>query len=814
MIRRKSSPAKTGKASKSSSSKKPSSNKKPARQAVKKRTSATKKTAGKTAGKTTRKKTRKTARKTARQSPKQREPSRLRRWIGARLRWLFTRSLLLFVPLLLIYSAWLDYTVRAQFEGKRWELPARVYAAPVELYAGKPMGVAQLEGALRQLGYRKQSGAGDRGSYQRQQNRIQLHTRPFQFWDGHEAAVRVQLTFSGRKLTRIDSLDGGEIDLIRLDPLPIGSFYAAHGEDRQLVQLEELPAHLIDTLTTVEDRSFFDHYGINPLAIARAIVANIRAGRTVQGGSTLTQQLAKNLFLTRERTLWRKVREALITLILEYHYSKEEILEAYLNEVYFGQDQRRSINGVGMASHFFFGHDASELTLSESALLVGMLKGPSRYNPRRHPQRTKERRDMILELLAQQQVATRRSVDQAKRQPLGVLSHVPSGQSLYPAFLGLVRSQILQDYKREDLTTSGLKIFTTLDPLSQQAAEWGLQRSLRELGRKEGRLQGAVVVVHPASGEVEAVVGGSDPRAVGFNRALHAVRPIGSLVKPPLYLTALEQPYRYNLVTRLEDRRFKVKSGKSVWQPDNYNKKSHGQVLLYQSLSRSYNLSTARLGVALGVGAVVKTLQRLGVEREIPRYPSLFLGALELSPLEVAQLYQPLAAGGIATPLRSIRGVMDSEGRTLNRYPIHVSEVVDPASIALLQWGMQQVVNEGTARGLQQMVSPALGVAGKTGTTDELRDSWFAGFSGDRLAVVWMGRDDNQSAGLSGSSGALHVWGRMMSKLPNQPLRVRYPEEVVERRVDEAGQLLGSTCSHGVAVPFVAGSEPAVEVQC
>ena len=739
----------------------------------------------------------------------------MRGWFNRALRWLVTRSLMVLLPALLIYTAWLDFTVRDQFEGKRWELPARVYAAPVELYVGKPIGVGQLEGALRQLGYRKQRDTRESGSYARSNNRIALHTRPFHFWDGEERAVRVQLTFNGRRISQIEAVAGGvDVDLIRLDPLPIGSFYAAHGEDRQLVRLEELPPHLIDTLTTVEDRSFFDHYGINPLAIARAIVANIRAGRTVQGGSTLTQQLAKNLFLTRERTLWRKVREALITLILEYHYSKEEILEAYLNEVYFGQDQRRSINGIGMASHFFFGHDASQLTLSESALLVGMLKGPSRYNPRRHPERARERRDMILDLMAQQGMVSQQQAKRAKQQSLGVLSHVPSGQSLYPAFLDLVRSQILQDYKREDLISSGLQIFTTLNPLSQQAAEWGLQRRLKELGSGNKGLQGAVVVLHPESGEVEAVVGGSNPRAKGFNRALHAVRPIGSLVKPPLYLTALDQPQRYNLVSKLEDRPFQIRSGDSVWQPDNYDKEAHGQVLLYQSLSRSYNLSTARLGAALGIGAVARTLQQLGVEREIPRYPSLFLGSLELSPLEVAQLYQPLAAGGIRTPLRSIRGVMDSEGNTLNRYPIHVEEVASPESIALLQWGMQQVVEEGTAQGVKRMLSASLAVAGKTGTTDELRDSWFAGFSGDRLAVVWMGRDDNQPAGLTGSSGALHVWGRMMSKLPNQPLRLRYPESIQELWIDGEGRVLGAGCSHGRPIPFVTGSEPVVEVQC
>ena len=769
-----------------------------------------KKTAKKTADKPAAKK-----RAVKKAPPKKRKPSALRQWVGAKLRWLLTRSLLLFVPLLLLYTAWLDYSVRVQFEGKRWELPARVYAAPVELYAGKSMGASQLLGALRQLGYRKQSGAVDPGSYQQRENRIKLHTRPFKFWDGAEHSVHVQLTFNKGSISRIDPLQRGEeVDIIRLDPLPIGSFFASHGEDRQLVRLEELPPQLIDTLTTVEDRAFFDHYGINPFAILRAVVANIRAGRMVQGGSTLTQQLAKNLFLTRERTLTRKLREALITLILEFHYEKEEILQAYLNEVYFGQDQHRSIHGVGMASHFFFGHDASQLTLAESALLVGMLKGPSRYNPRRHPQRAKQLRDLILDLLAQQGVVSEGEANRAKRKSLGVLSHVPSGQSLYPAFLDLVRRQILRDYKREDLTTAGLQIFTTLNPLSQQAAEWGLQRRIRELGGNKKKLQGAVVVVHPESGEVEAVVGGSDPRATGFNRALHAVRPIGSLVKPALYLTALEQPNRYTLVSELLDQPFQIKSGNSIWQPDNYDKASHGAVPLYRALSRSYNLSTARLGAALGIGSVARTIERLGVERKIQRYPSLFLGSLELSPLEVAQLYQPLAGGGIHTPLRAIRGVVDHQGNPLKRYPLHVKEVSSPASIALLQWGMQEVVRDGTAKGLNRMLSPTLEIAGKTGTTDELRDSWFAGFSGDRLAVVWMGRDDNQSAGLTGSSGALHVWGRMMSKLPNQPLRIRYPEEVVEVWIDDQGRRVGSGCNHGRSIPFVQGSEPLVEVQC
>jgi len=722
------------------------------------------------------------------------------------------------VPALLFYTLWLDFTVRDQFEGKRWELPARVYASPLELYVGKEISADQLSGSLDRLGYRKspRSLLQREGSYSHQGNRVALHSRRFHFWDGVEQSREIQLNFSRGKISRlIDLVDGENVGVVRLDPLSIGSFYPSHGEDRILFRLEDLPKSLARTLITVEDRSFYTHYGISPSGMVRALFANLRAGRAVQGGSTLTQQLSKNLFLTRERTIWRKFRELLITFILEFHYQKEEILEAYLNEVYFGQDQRRAIHGVGMASRFFFGHDAGQLTLAKSALLVGMLKGPSWYNPRRHPERAKKRRNMIIDLLLQQGEISEREAVMAKRSPLGVLEMAPSGQSRHPAFLDLVRRQILRDYNRDDLVSAGLQIFTTLDPQVQQAAEGSLQERMRELKRRgKGTLQGAVVVVHPESGEVEALVGGKDPRSAGFNRALNAIRPIGSLVKPALFLTALEQPQRYTLASSLIDRPFEVGKGKNRWRPMNYDKKSHGNVQLHHALSRSYNLSSARLGVDLGVGRVVHTLQRLGVERDISRYPSIFLGSLELSPLEVAEFYQPLASGGVRSPLRSIRAVINRNGKPLNRYPLHVEEVVSPKAIALLQWGMQEVVSSGTARYLQQMVTPSMRPAGKTGTTDELRDSWFAGFSGNHLAVVWMGRDDNKPAGLTGSSGAMRVWGKLMSKLPVKPLDVLYPDGVVKVWVNADGDRVSKGCSGALEIPFIKGSEPDRAVQC
>lgn len=729
---------------------------------------------------------------------------------------LLGRLFLFLFPFLLAYLLWLDGMVRDQFEGKRWELPARVYASPMELYAGKPLTASQLVESLSELGYQRQSTLSEVGSYTLQRGAVLLHSRPFRFWDGEESSQQVRVSFQNGKVAALTGVrHGGAVDLMRLDPLPIGSFYPAHGEDRLLVQLEALPEHLTKTLITVEDRAFTRHFGINPLGIGRALLANLKAGRMVQGGSTLTQQLAKNLFLNRERTLLRKAQEALITLVLEFHYSKREILEAYLNEVYFGQDRRRAIHGVGMASHFFFGHGASELTLSESALLVGMLKGPSRYNPRKHPKRAKARRNLVLDLLVRQGVVGEREAERAKRAPLGVTRNPPSARSRHPAFLDLVRKQILRDYEKEDLVSEGLQIFTTLRPEVQRAAERALQQRIRELQRSgKSGLEGAVVAVHPGSGEVEALVGGKDPHSRGFNRALHAVRPIGSLVKPALFLAALEQPNRYTLLSPLKDQPFELGRGEQRWRPENYDGKSHGVVPLYRALSHSYNLSTARLGVELGVPHVVSTLQRLGVKREIPSYPSLFLGALELSPLEVTALYQPLASGGVQTPLRSIRAVMDRQGKSLNRYPLHVKEVASPEAVSLLQWGLQEVVRSGTGRVLQQLVPAATKIAGKTGTTDDWRDSWFAGFGGDRLAVVWVGRDDNGEAGVSGSTAALHVWGKMMSEVPVTSLRQHHLEGVQSYWTNESGQRTRSRCEDGKQVPFIEGSAPRATVQC
>ncbi|MBT3348131.1 MAG: penicillin-binding protein 1B [Thiotrichales bacterium] len=746
----------------------------------------------------------------SKKSPPKQKTSPILSW-RAPLRSLF----ILLLPPFILYILWLDYTVRSSFEGKQWDLPAQVFAAPLELYVGKDLTPTQLVNHLDMLGYRKHNKMQSTGTYMLRGDVVSIYRRPFNFQDGYEAARVVELSFGSGSQYKIktlrSSMASGEniiVGAVRLDPLQIGSFHPAHGEDRMLTSLDAVPEYLVKALLVTEDRNFSRHIGISPLSIVRATIANIRAGRAVQGGSTLTQQLVKNLFLTPERTILRKLNEALISLILEYRYQKWQILESYLNEVYWGQDIQRSIHGVETASRFLFGHGASDLTLAESALMVGMLKGPSRYNPRRHPKRAKKRRNLVLTLMQREGVISEGQMISAQQEAIVVTKSI-AGSYRYPAFLELVRAHILEQYPREELRTGGLQIFSSLDPLVQDEAEQALIGQIKRLEQGgKSRLQGAVVVADYARGEIEAIVGGRNPRDRGFNRALNALRPIGSLVKPPLFLAALEMPQRYTLLTQLEDRDFSVESGGKVWNPKNYDHKEHGQVPLYKTLSHSYNLSTARTGSEIGIENVADILQSLGVERNIPLYPSLFLGALELSPVEVTEIYQPIANGGVKIPLRTIRAVLNSSGKLLSRYPMEVNEVASSEAVSLLQWGMQEVVRNGTARSLNKTLSPHLNLAGKTGTSDELRDSWFSGFSGNHLAVVWMGRDDNSSAELTGASGALKVWEQLFSKLKVKPLKINYPEGVKQFWVDSVGGRAYKGCNGSRFIPFIKGSEP------
>lgn len=720
------------------------------------------------------------------------------------------RSFLVMLLALGGYLLYLDYWVVTLFSGQRWALPARVYARPLELYPGMSLRVEQLLSELKRLHYRAAADPKLTGVYQRTGNQVILHTRPFAFWDGPQPAQRLRVIFDNEgKIGEIAAAGAAApLALARLEPPLIASIYPTDQQDRVLMQMDTVPGFLLQALLAVEDRSFYQHWGVDPKGIVRALWTNLRAGGRVQGGSTLTQQLVKNFFLSAERTLWRKFNEALMAFLLEIHYSKAQILEAYLNEIYLGQQGERAIHGFALASYFYFDRPLEQLDLPKIALLVGLVKGPSNYNPRRFPERALERRAVVLQVLRDVGLIDAQMQQRAQAQPLGITAKPPGSATLYPAFLELVRRQLQRDYREADLRSEGLRIFTTLDPQAQQAAETALSEKLRTLeqGRfKAGTLEGALVLSRTQDGEVIALVGGRSAQYSGFNRALNALRPIGSLVKPVIYLTALERK-QHTLVSLLDDSplELKPKDGGPVWRPQNYDKRYHGWVPLHTALAHSYNIANVRLGLEVGVDEVLATLARLGVKREIQPYPSLLLGALELTPLEVAQMYQTLAGGGFYTPLRTIREVLDAQGKPLQRYPLTVQQSVDPRAVFALNFALRAVAERGTARALAQALPVA--VAGKTGTTDELRDSWFAGFSGDTLAVAWVGRDDNKPTGLSGATGALPVWTAAMRRLPLQDLQLTAPEGIEWASIE--------SCGSSGRFPFVSGTLARALAQC
>ncbi|MBI5782546.1 MAG: transglycosylase domain-containing protein, partial [Gammaproteobacteria bacterium] len=468
------------------------------------------------------------------------------------------RLFLLSLALLLSgFALYLDITVRMQFEGKRWAMPARVYARPLELYPGMKLRPEQLSMELAMLDYRVATDSQNPGSYRRQGDEFTMATRPFTFWDEAQASLPLQAVFDGARLSTLTNRATGKpVTLARLDPVLIGGIYPAHNEDRILVKFDEIPPHMIKGLIAIEDRQFYSHHGFSARGTARALVTTLR-GAGVQGGSTLTQQLVKNFFLNPERTLRRKFTEVIMAMLLELHYSKDEILEAYANEIYLGQDGNRAIHGFGLASRFYFDRPLSRLDLPQAALLVGLVKGPSYYDPRRQPARALARRNLVLQEMRKMDFITQAQYVAARATPLGVVEKAPEGTSLYPAFVELVHRQLRRDYREEDLRSEGLQIFTTLDPLVQTSAERALTARLTQL-EKDRRippkaLEGAVVVSHSQNGEVQALVGGRNTRFEGFNRALDAARPIGSLMKPVIYLTALERPDSYTLATLLDD---------------------------------------------------------------------------------------------------------------------------------------------------------------------------------------------------------------------------------------------------------------------
>ncbi|MBI2799386.1 MAG: penicillin-binding protein 1B [Gammaproteobacteria bacterium] len=707
------------------------------------------------------------------------------------------------------YWAWLDHKVIAAFEVRRWDLPARIYAAPLELYRGLRLRASSLEQVLQMLGYRKVQTAPGPGQYAARDLEWSIHTRGFTFSDSTESSRRVTLRFDHNAISDLAG-ERAELSpgLVRLEPLEIGRVHPESFEDRVLLSRGELPAIFKRALIAVEDRRFYSHIGLDAFGLLRAVVVNIRHGGISQGGSTLTQQLVKNMYLDSERSLVRKFNEALMAVSIERRYSKEDILETYCNEVFLGQDGNRAVHGFGLAARFYFGRPLNELSVPEVALLIGMIRGPSQYNPFKYAARALARRNVVLRTLRDEGVISDAEFTQYSASVLTLRAGTWSAGGRYAAFLDLVRRQLKDDYRESDLQTGGLKVFTTLDIVAHEAAENALQSVVPALERGhpklKGELQAAVIVTDARTADIKALLGGRSEEAGGFNRALDAKRQIGSLIKPFVYMTALANAARFNVATELSDapHSWQGADGK-MWTPKNYDGQYSGPVQIQNALARSLNSATVDLGFRIGTEAVGQTLHRLGFDGTIPNYPALFLGAIDMSPYQIAQLYQVIANDGFRVPLRAIQAVVDSRNQPIKRYGLRVTRVLDAPTAFLVRYLLTRVVAVGTAHSLAAEFPAALPLAGKTGTTNDTRDSWFVGFSGTDLATVWIGRDDNQVAGLTGATGALRVWTETMKQVGLTPINMVPPDSIAWHWVIPDGTGLSTAdCPGATWVPL------------
>lgn len=718
--------------------------------------------------------------------------------------------------LLALYLVKLDRTITHKFEGKRWDIPAKVYSQPLELYQGANVNTDTMKKWLELLNYQSNKAYDRTGTYHKSGNTYFIHTRGFTYSANDVDKEQViKITIAGNKIESVQSTQPAKTGIIRLEPVNIGGIYPDSNEDRMVVTLDQVPQPLIDALIATEDRGFYEHKGVSIRGIARAVLNNFTGGPR-QGGSTITQQLIKNFYLNSDRTMKRKANEALMAVLLELHYSKDEILQTYLNEIYLGQNGNRSINGFGLASQFYFDKPLKELRLDQQALLVGMAKGPSVYNPRRYPNDSTARRNTVLNNMLAVGKISQEEYEKAIEKPLDVADKPVEGKSQFPDFLDIVKRELNKVYYSDDLKNEGLIIISTLDPIAQLAADKAVERKLGELRRRGSKtkdLQGALVSANPETGELVAVVG-SGSEFTGFNRAVDAKRQVGSLLKPIIYMTALESG-RYNLASSVDDSPITVNlSDGTEWNPKNYDNRDHGYVPFTTALSQSYNHSAVRLGMEFGVNTFAKQLQRMGVKEKIPTYPSALLGSVNLSPMDMLGVYQVFATGGFRTPIHSIRSVIDDRGHILQRTGLNTQRSIPPETNFLINYALQDVVKNGTAKRIQSLGSN-LNLAGKTGTTNDYRDAWFAGYSGNYVSVVWVGRDDNKPIGLSGGSGALPVWVDYMNRLKLTPVALPEPEGIEWLWLENnSGKLSNERCADARYLPVMSAYLPEEASSC
>lgn len=731
-----------------------------------------------------------------------------------------------------VYLAVLYAIVTDRFEGRRWRLPSKVYSDSIILYPGQEINGIRLSDRLRRLDYHPIPEDPEHpGEYNLEPDGLTIYLHDFEYPDHVFKGFTVRLVLENGRITAIREVPSeNRLALVELEPELIAAFFDEAWEERDLIRLDEVPRNLIEAVLAAEDHRFYQHGGIDPRSLLRAAWVNLKAGAIVQGGSTLTQQLVKNFYLNQERTFSRKLNEIFMAMLLDLRYSKDEIIEAYLNEIYFAQSGTMGVYGVGQASRFYFGKRPQELTLGESALLAGMIKSPNLYSPFNDPKRAAARKAYVLDrMLTLNKIGREESVE-ARIEP------IPAGRPVIlerfaPYFVDFVRRQLVEHYSPEVLSSEGLRIFTTLDTLLQRAAEeilteglGGLEAAYPHLRRDDpiAKLQGVLIAVQPQTGQIKAMVGGRDYAVSQYNRAAQARRQPGSLFKPFVYAAALTQGVTaegapYTSATQIEDSPVSLTSPDGVWNPQNYDKVYHGTVTLRTALENSMNVATVRLADTIGTERVIATAEAMGIRSPMKNVPSLALGTSEVVPLEIAIAYGTIANGGIRVEPIAVKEVVSADGRVLERRTIEMTPALTPQQAYLLTTLLEGVVERGTAKGVvsRGFTRPA---AGKTGTTSNNKDAWFLGFTPDLLGLVWVGFDAGPAGEsspadlkLTGSQAALPIWTDfMIQATAGDPVsQFAVPPGIVFETIDpNSGLIAGRGCPEGIREAFIQGTEP------
>ncbi|NLI83672.1 MAG: PBP1A family penicillin-binding protein [Deltaproteobacteria bacterium] len=698
------------------------------------------------------------------------------------------------------YFTYLTIEVKQRFASRKWSVPSRVFSATVPVYPGQTISFPRMKAMLEERRYKEAVKEPLRaGEFRTDRGRITVHLRTFQF-PGHSLpAQRVQFEFHQNSIAKIRGADG-ELGFLELEPLEIARLFGPQRESRLLISIRQAPKHLIDGILAIEDHRFYDHWGVDWWGISRALWTDLLAGRVLQGGSTITQQLVKNYFLVPERSIRRKLQEVAMALVIEILYRKREILEMYMNEIYLGQRGSVAIHGIGEAARYFFGRNVEDLTLSESATLAGIIRAPNLYSPIDDPGPCRERRNVVLKRMLDLGKITSEEYEKARAEPLNMPgSSLPL--NVAPYFVDYVRQQLQELYASEVLESQGLNVYTTLHPEIALAAEDVLAEVLGELenesrkrgGSQECKLHGALIAVQPRTGAVLALVGGKDYSESSFNRALHAHRQPGSAIKPFIYLAALDT---MTAVDRVEDEPIPYRVAGKTWIPENHDGKYRGQVFLRTALEDSLNAATVQVADRVGLERIIAYFRDLGIQSRLEPVPSLALGAFEISPLELASAYAVLNNDGQKAYLLSLKEVVSERGEVKERRHVELETVTTPAKAYLITSFLEGAVDRGTGKVLRSM-GIDFPCAGKTGTTSDYRDSWFAGYTTDLVVVVWVGCDDNGNMHLTGAQGAARVWGRFFQRIRPwiHPEPFRIPPGVVQRIVcADSGRLAGNSC--------------------